>query len=298
MGRLSGADLAQATARDLTRLFPHSPAGTLAAIKAEIAKLNGYARDGDHDAFGRFLELVILAAQREILHEEVPRVLDASIRQQADWNQYDLGTTSALPPWNAKQGWTTGVRHLDRAITTYAAARLTQETKSADWVQYFGQNYEVGSEDWNADIPKPILLEIIASMALVLRNCLIGIAGPRAPQIRSSLIYKIGLNWPLLVSYHLIRLQRNAPEYVRTTFAAIAAACMSLLAVDAILWWMGSQYQRPKLLWVGAPIILLSVVVLSAVLLFRPLRRKAPRAAAPSAEQEKEEIEESRRSAV
>ncbi|MBV8056878.1 MAG: hypothetical protein JO071_16755, partial [Deltaproteobacteria bacterium] len=193
-----------------------------------------------------------------------------SIRQQADWNQYDLATKPVLRPWSPKQGWTTGVQQLDRAVTTYAAARLTQDQASgtADWQQYFGQNYIVGAESWKTDIPKPILLEIVVTIGLVLRNCLLQVAGPLAPKIRSSLAYKLVLDWPLRTGYQLIRLQTNAPEYVRIIFAAITAACVSVLAIDAILWWMGNLYRRPPLLWIGIP-----AGVLVLVWLFRPRRR-------------------------
>ena len=274
MRHLSAADLKPALDRDLPQLFPHSPAADLDKIKGEIGNLSGYVDAGNQAAFQNFLQLVILAAQREIVNEEVPTVLDAAIRQQADWNQYDLGTKPVLRPWSPKQGWTTGVRQLDRAVTTYAAARLTQDKSgSADWAQYFGQDYTVGRENWKADIPKPILLEIVITMALVLHNCLLGVAGPLAPKIRSSLVYKMVLDWPLRTGYHLIRLQRNAPEYVRLAFAALAAACISLLAVDVVLLLMGSQYRRPPLLWIGAPAGLLVLLFLLGMLLFRPRRR-------------------------
>jgi hypothetical protein len=129
------------------------------------------------------------------LDEELKNVLDAAVRQQGDWNQYVIRKPkSKLPFTSEKYAWTTGARQVDSEIMRYATTKLSEEpAPDGGWRQYFLKNYGVGDETWQNDIPKSIPLEIIATMAVVLRNACL--AQPdRMLNLRSSWIYKLGLD--------------------------------------------------------------------------------------------------------
>jgi hypothetical protein len=186
----------------------------------------------------RFRELLILSEQREILSEEIPRVIQEAIDQQRIWNNYDMAkkpASAAVQPdlpvtlLTQKQAWVTGVRQLDQAIMTYAASQLGLRLQPAPgaWKAYL-ELYAVGSETWRTDLPKPILLEIVLQTAVRLRESLLAAFGDEyAKRIRSQLVYKLLLQYPLNVGFYFARSQRMMPESARTiTWVGI---CVSLV---------------------------------------------------------------------
>jgi patatin-related protein len=263
------AEVVQGTNFD--QLFPNSSIDERQQIKTAIANLKSDAASDplSRQAFNDIWTLLTFAAQREILGEELKNVLDAAVRQQGDWNQYVIRKPkSKLPFTSEKYAWTTGVRQVDSEIMRYATTKLSEEpAPDGGWHQYFSKNYGVGDETWQNDIPKPILLEIIATMAVVLRNCLLGAAGSHAQQIRSSWIYKLGLNWPLMATYYFAHWERTAPEFYRLLFAAIFAACVSTLTVEAI-WWKslfspnGAIHVGALARWVAPPLLILFALLI------------------------------------
>jgi patatin-related protein len=259
---------------NFAQLFGNSTAEQLQEIKAAILSLNGNASSpGSRQAFETFWGLLAKAEQREILNEEMKNVVGASIQQQREWNEYDVLKPSPAAPYSReRQGWTTGVQQLDSEVTRYAAQKISEEKPAPDggWVKYYQGDYGVSSETWEDDIPKPILLEMITTIAMVLRNCLLGAAGPYADQIRHSPIYKFGVNWPLTFVFHLARWRRTAPEYTpffAVVYAVIFAVCISVLIFDAIwrdrLFWVSNAIQWGAVLkWVGIPAaVMLAVAV-------------------------------------
>lgn len=232
------AEVARST--NFEQLFPNSSVDDRQQIKTAIANLKSDVTSNplSRQSFNEIWTLLTFAAQREILDEELRNVLDAAVRQQCDWNQYVIRKPKSKLPFTAdKYAWSTGVRQLDSEVMRYATIKLTEEpVPDGGWHQYFLKTYGVGSETSQNDIPKPILLEIIATMAVVLRNCFLGAAGSHAQQIRSSWIYKLGLNWPLMATYYFAHWERTAPKFYRILFAAIFAACLSMLIVEAF-WW-------------------------------------------------------------
>ncbi len=260
---------------DLTRLFPHSPEKC-----AEIQRLAaGLARGGwaSKEDFAQFREALIAAAQAEILSEEVPRVIQAAIDQQADWNQFEVQKPKR-GLMGEKLVWSVSPRRLDAALAGYAAEKLAEEAEPAGgWPKYFETTYAVGSESWSEDIPKPVLVEILGHASLVLRNCLLAAAGPRGDKIRTSTVFRFLINFPLVALYRFVRLQRMAPEYVRTTIAVVLAACVELLVIDYLFRAaiFGASQSWTKWLWLGGPALGI-VATLGFLYLFRrPVRPAA-----------------------
>jgi patatin-related protein len=265
--RLSNAGASLPSPEALARLFPHSSNEERNCLFAQ-AESAMRATDGNGQDFNGFLDLLVRAAQREILHEEVPNVIHTAIRQQADWNHFDIDRKAYAPLLNNDHRWVTGVKKLDPAVTSYAAIRLAEDTKAqyTNWHTFFERQYRVGTERWNSDVPRPVLLEILATTALVLRNCLVAVAGNRAKQLRSSLIYQFGLNWPLLLTYHFASLQRRAPEYISILITIFFTICLAILAVDILqfdkLFIADNAVQwSALLLWMGVPLAALFLFV-------------------------------------
>jgi patatin-related protein len=186
----------------------------------------------------KFRELLILGEQREILSEEVPRVILEAIDQQRIWNNFDIVKKPAsavaqqdlpITLLTQKQAWVTGVRQLDQAITSYAAIQLGLRLQPAPgtWEAYLAQ-YAVGSETWQNNLPKPILLEIVLLTAVRLRESLLAAFGDEyARRIRSQLVYKLLLQYPLNVGFYFARSQRTMPEFARTIIWV--CICVSLV---------------------------------------------------------------------
>jgi Protein of unknown function (DUF3376) len=269
---ISAQTLAEAVqGTNFDQLFPNSSVDERQQIKTGIANLKSDATSGplSRQAFNDVWTLLTFAAQREILDEELKNVLDAAVRQQGDWNQYVIRKPrSRLPFTSEKYAWTTGVRQLDSEIMRYATIKLSEEpAPDGGWHQYFLKNYGVGGETWQNDIPKPILLEIIATMAVVLRNCLLSAAGSHAQQIRSSWIYRLGLNWPLMATYYFAHWERTASEFYRLLFAAIFAACVGALTVEAF-WWKSLFFPNGAIQagalarWAGPPLLILFALLI------------------------------------
>jgi predicted acylesterase/phospholipase RssA len=278
--QLPPGKIASAFNCNLDLLFPNSPIAQRDEIR-EAAKGLPKSPDEPHDGgrarklrFERFWDALVRAAQAEILNEEVPRVIDAAIRQQADWNQFSL-IAPRRKLISERQVWSVSPRRLDTAVAGYASAQLTIETtpKAGAWPIYFDSVYAVGSESWNNDIPKPIMLEIVASAALVMRNCLLAIAGPDAAKIRKSPLYQVGINLPLLLTYKLVRMQRTAPEYFWVTLVSLLAISSGLLLVEFVFRGaiFGANAGKPTIFWWLVPAILIGIILAIVYFFRRPV---------------------------
>jgi patatin-related protein len=258
------------------------PAGAeyMAELEKELENFTN-AADGsapEKDAFDKFLSALIYVGQSEILQQEVPRVVEASIAQQGVWNQYDLNNllsqqaeldASGSPP---APNWRAGARQPDRTVTSYAAVRFAQES-SRDWVRYFRDEYTVSEEQWQNGIPRSVLIEIITTMILVLRKSLLEI-GENGPAVRGSMIFRV-TSFPLRIAYYLTRIQRLAPEYLRVAVFGGFVFCFSVLGVYAYSWWrLGA---KASLILLVVPLTILLVLGAVVYLMYRGYRPSAKR---------------------
>ena len=233
----------------------------------------------EKDAYSALLPALISLVQREILEEEVPKVVEASIAQQGAWNQYDLPaeiskeTKRKTHRKNLSFHWLAGRHQIDKVLTIYAAVRFTEEssnpgTSPGRWVRYFEGNYDMRDETWQGGIPKPVLVEIVTTMLLVMRQCLLGIAKGRASSLSSLLGFG---SWPLRLAYSLARLQRLAPEYLWNAVVAILVLCATVIGMDFYAYLYLNE--KPSLkMWIIPGIILLSTLGALWVM-YRPNRR-------------------------
>jgi patatin-related protein len=235
----------------------------------------------EKERFDNVLDSLVRVGQSQILHDEIPKVIEASIAQQAAWNRYDLpdqignpGSASTPRRAGINRLWRGGRRLPDRAVTNYAAIRFTEESTSRDWVKYFNEEYTVSEETWKDGIPKPGLVEIVATMMLVLRQSLRTIAGKRDTALQSRLLKLATL--PIWIAYYLTQLQRLAPEYLWNVIVAIAVACVAVLAMSAYARFM--LHTHPNLLfWIVPAIALVGLAVVLWVYWhwrFRPSQRE------------------------
>jgi patatin-related protein len=232
----------------------------------------------EKNSFDRLLNALTYVAQAEILQQEMPKVIESSIAQQAAWNQYDRdfimqmsqpGTAGATPRQPIKRRWRAGARQPDRAVISYAATRFSEESASRDWVKYFRESYNISAESWQNGIPKPVMVEILATMMLVLRKSLIAIGGERTAVARSRLFKMTTL--PVWIAYYLTQLQRLAPEYRWNMIIGTAVLCISILAMDAYVR-IGLRVPPNKLLWIVPIIVLLTL----GALIWEMYRRYRP----------------------
>jgi patatin-related protein len=284
-----------AGAFDPATLFPHSDQDARARIGAWLDNLLDpepavRARALDGDEFDASLERLIEAAQLEILHEELPQVLSDAIEEQAEWNQFrvpaerrlrqvgaaddvvrvDPGTTTFLP----------GSGSLDRLVVTVAAEQ--QARRALDHIEapppgsppgsslgrFFRERYRVGQESLLNDVPHLVLLEILATALLVLRNCVLTLLGKRAGAVAAHPLYRFGLDYPLRAFRGMVLLLRRAPERAGSVLAGTGVLAAVLLAIG-VTW-------RKEILFAGGDLsytwfgvfILAPLVVLVAEGLF------------------------------
>lgn len=248
---------------DLLALFPNSSGAEIDDLARKIREMPQVADPDRRNSLQAVHEALIMAAQREILNEELPNVIEASIQQQVEWNQYHL-RKDHNPPFTIEDDvWKTGTHSIDRQLTAYAAARMAETPPKKGWVQFFLDDYKVGGEDPKDGLPKPIVLEIASNAGVVLRNCLVASAGDKAGKIRSSMPYRFFFKWPLDLAYAFAKWQRTAPEYSTVTIWGIAAVCVTMLAMElAVARVLHFQWHWTNWPWFAIPAAILALVAL------------------------------------
>jgi len=294
-----------------TTLFPHSGQET----RDRLGKwLDDLLCKGDTESarirrdlaltkpeFEAFQARLIEAAQLEILVEEVPNVITDALTEQAEWNHFQMTRPIAEedleqgvpPPW----AFLRGKKRLDPLVQVTGAAMLasqrferlcTQEQGAScpgdtSLGQYFKMQYRVGKEQLQRDVPKVVLLELLATALLVLNNCLLAILGDRARSIKRSPLYLLGVYLPLHSVHGFLSLMRRNRPFVPVVLACIIT--MSLVAgLTGVVWWHeiispGNELQRTwLLLFIIIPLLLLLLSGSLLVMLSRRKRRSIRRA--------------------
>jgi hypothetical protein len=231
--RNSGATVQQSLGMWLRRLFdPHSPS-VRSEARAELADK---------------LDLLIEAAQLEILHESLEDVIGDAFKEQARWNAFKIDAKGEEPRYDERRwrfkSWeapsdplvaTVGaVVTARRVVEKIATAPGTAARPSQTGVgKFFTDNYRVGSEGLRADLPPLVLLEIGLRAAIVARKCLLhAFDGGGAAVGRGTVARLTGV---LLWAFQAVAaLMRRAPARAQAASWAIAAASVTLLGVG--LW--------------------------------------------------------------
>ena len=262
------------SALEPSRLFPKAGLRTQQDLSQWLRRLLSESKE-DRDAaleaatFERHLNLIVEAAQLEILYEDFPKVLTDAISEQAEWNafkvlheptpqQFKKETEESLrkSPFTF-QG---GKGPLDPFFTTVAAAERTRmamevfeegkdvaggsavrptETRLG---KFFQEGYNVGSEELTRDVPTGVLLEIFAHALLVFRNCVLNLFPPEFQRrIRRNPIYIFGIGLPLDAFYSAAMLSRRAPAWKLMIGISVLLICVVTLVIAA--------FWRDPLLW-------------------------------------------------
>ncbi len=246
---------------ELRDYLPHLPDDSYARLAAALGRMTD--RKAIEAELPDVKRLLIDAAHREILVEGLPQVVEDAAEQQMLWNEYN-GRTVQRPARTS--GFRAGAETLDPAVIAVASAEIARgvvgamsaERPPERLVAFFKNEYAVGEEKLD-DIPRVVLLDIVARALLVVRNNLIQAAGPGAQKLTSSLVYKVFLDWPLRVLAALAGGLRRAPSGRRSfIIATLLYAALS----GAVVYKTELQFEKLEGwgpgLFVGLPLLMLA----------------------------------------
>jgi hypothetical protein len=298
------------TAMDPAMLFPQAGEKTHNRLRGWLLKLLSKSdRDEaiEKKLFGEMVGLLIEAAQLEILYEEVPNVITDALSEQGQWNQFQLSIDKQEQAADRKKksarkrayadeemselglnpfGYQSANGSLDPFIAIIAATGRAEDVmgtlkeneaakpeapSQTKLGRFFKNQYQVGTEELLHDMPTIILLEILSTSLLVLRNCVLGIFGDRAEKIKNHPLYKFTVDFPLRIFYWLVMFIRGAPrswKFVLAGLAIVSAFCLFV----GVTWHASILYPKDSFsfLWftvfIAAPV---TILVTEAVFLYK-----------------------------
>ncbi|HEU4582581.1 MAG TPA: patatin-like protein [Polyangiaceae bacterium] len=239
------------------------------------------------------LELLVLAEQLETLHRDLPNVVADAVQEQYGWNQFrgarslpaasPSGPPPGLPQVDGQGLFVAGdldfspinVELASRQFALQAVTALAQRGQGGEAApgaallgplgSYFRFQYQMGRERIERDIPRIVLLELVGRALIVARNSLLNAFGPYADTIRSNLVYRLLLDYPLRLFAALTARLRRSPTSERDlTLAALAytAVCLVLLVLSGqqVLWPDQHLSTTNVVLFVVAPLTMMTVV--------------------------------------
>jgi patatin-related protein len=229
----------------LHTLFPSSPNSNPTAAELKSAQ----------NAHQDLVNLLVDAAQLEIIAESLPQVRKDAAAEEMEWNSSKRATARDAqgptdPYLRGLVSDAAGSNELDWILKDDSGAPTTSSSR----VKRFAERYEVGSEKI-ADIPMPVLAETLAKGLLVARDCLLASFGSNADRIRKNPLYFWLLNAPLVVFFALAVLWRRAPGALTGVIAI--AIVLSILALAAgVVWfdpilWSGGQPSVTRIIAFG-----------------------------------------------
>src|SRR5688572_10353918 len=190
--------------------------------------------------------LLIEMAQFRIIHESLPHVFEDSIKEQAEWKQLrGEGRSDA-----SKLRWLGTDVGLDatalNAVAAIGGKKLLEELEDGRPAELSPResrlgrmfaDFQIGSEEvWGGGVPLLVLGEIGLKTLLVLRSCLIGSFSERTGRrIRSSTLFRWGIDLPLRSFYGALTFFRSAPAFQPAIL--IGGTLLSLLALFIGLYW-------------------------------------------------------------
>jgi patatin-related protein len=234
---------------DPAELFPRSGPVVQQKLEMWLRRLFDTDKKVRQDARAELsdqLNLLIEAAQLEIIHENLEDVIRDSLKEQGRWNAFKVDANSGGPApgydarrWRFKSSEGPGdplVAAVAAAVTgrgavesLVVAGERPSRPSGTGVGKFFTEDYRVGSEGVRADIPPLMLLETGLNATLILRKCLIHALARPSGAGGGILVRSSGL---LLRLFHfVITLTRRAPEQGRLAGWAIGAAATALLLV-------------------------------------------------------------------
>lgn len=176
------------------KLFPHSGDRTHKILQDWLEQLfsttGPISENGlsslliDLEAMG---ELIIAAAQLEILFEELLVVRQDVIDERKEWAKYLAGTVD--PP-------------IVTTLKTDGAGNLytnpsdpTDHPTKTTIGKFFSEQYNIGSEDFSQDIPWQVNIKLASKTMSILSNCIPGFFSQPA-KVRNNPLYKLMVKYP------------------------------------------------------------------------------------------------------
>ncbi len=197
------------------------------------------------------ITLLIEMGQLEVLSEEIPNVVGDALDEQNDWNRYQVQEGDKLEVEAGVQPWVYRApsKRLDPFVSVVAAAHRSRhafgtlvgdgheasEPRQTPLGRFFIDRYRVGSEELTRDVPSIVLMDILASSLMVVKNCVLATFGDDAVRIRKHPLYRYVLALPLRVFYGLAKLSRRVPGLMLGIGTALVVLCLMLLA-SAFFW--------------------------------------------------------------
>lgn len=288
------------------RLFPSASPESQAALQSWLEQLlsaNAALRQAALDKFPRRrgssaeaskddnpLELLIELAQFEVINESLPAVAEDAATEQLQWNYYKqpgkaLQAAKKMPPAHfdpAQGAFMAGSGFLNPSVIPMAAAAAAMNgielikgrqpshgaTPAAMPLGEYFRNFKVGATDLAESLPAVVLLDILATAALVLRNCVLTALGPAGKKVEGRNLYRYFLDWPLRLFHSYLHWWRRTPadeRYWRMVIWCVAAALL-LVGVGArnLILFQPSGF---SMLWFGVLIVAPAAVMILMVLL-------------------------------
>jgi len=245
---------------DPAQLFPHAGAITQERLRQWISNLLSASVDTreqalEEESFNGILNLLIAAEQHEIINCELPNVITDAIVEQSYWNRFQIlpdGSTPApapVEPHNLPWTFQPPQGQIDRLLaSTFAALTMNNAMNSFSLGsgnptspmdtrlgQFFRQSYRVGSETLSRDVPPLILMEIIMTVLMVVRNCIFNVLGKKGDRIRRHPLYRFGIDYPMRIMHSLVLVVQRYPGWRSTLFFVCGIVSILALLVG-IIW--------------------------------------------------------------
>lgn len=278
---------------DPKHIFPLAGSKTQEDIRAWIERLLSDNPDerlaalDEKQQFQDMLELLIEAAQLEVIRKDFPNViLDAKVEQDR-WNTY-----------SERPG--TEDEYIDRTVSAHEAYKqVADEVECLDRLcpnparpketglgSYFQNVPRTGAETLQEHIPRLVVLELLATMLLVIRNCVARVLENRgAGRVAKSPLFRFGLGLPLKLFYRMTRFSSHGGRWRLVLRTVLNTAAVLLLALGFLL--EGAWSGQRLLIFLGLPVLIFAVQAFSPL---ESLFRSARAGKASTAKREQEGI--------
>jgi len=275
---------------DPATLFPHAGKGSRerlgtwlhqlvsddASVRRQALEALGADSASPAQSSASIQNLLIEAAQLEVIYDELPHVISDSIEEPAEWRQVPVRDDARwrIPKRESPVGsvpvesWL--FKPLDPQVNPFvsivAAAERMREamgglTGQEDTAnapretalgKFFVNSYRVGAERLTRDVPPLVLLEILAVALLAVRDCMLTAFGERGERLRGNLLYRLTMSLPLRVFHLLVFGWRRARRRYLAFTVVGGLACLALVVCawklltgvtltyqgDGVPWWL------------------------------------------------------------
>ncbi len=236
----AGAKAVDGVARALTALL--SPHATKAAFQDHV----------HGSALGELHDVLVEATHLDILATDYSVVIRDSVAEQLEWQtgvvakvvakvvaRKDTATDAFDTKSDQLPTFDPETRAFDMELDDLAVAAAARQFANNALVgkqdpaelKELYRAYRVGAENIADNIPRTVLLEIVAQTLLVVRNCVLNSFGEdRAEAVRGSRIYKLFVDWPLRVFHALAVRMRKRPGQSGILLVLLGYFLVGLLA--------------------------------------------------------------------